>query len=306
MGYSMIRIILNGKKVADEDVRYAVSVLREEGIDIEVRVTWEHGDAQRMVAEASDEGITRIIAAGGDGTLNEVVNGLALLPKEKRPQLAILPLGTANDFATACRIPFSPLEALRLAVEGEAYPVDIVKANDRYFINVASSGFGAQIVADTPASLKNFLGGGAYTLSAVIMTLNYSSHEGRLIADDIDIEGKSIAGVICNGRQAGGGQMLAPFAYIDDGMLDIVVFMEFPITDLGQVIAEMFDYEHSGTYIKRFQKRWVESIPQQKRSVNLDGEPYEADRIRFEVLHKEIDLILPKGCPVLKNSGSGS
>jgi lipid kinase YegS len=295
----MIRVILNGKKADDEDVRYAVNVLREEGFGIEVRVTWEKGDAQRMAVEAGGEGVTRLVAAGGDGSINEVVNGLMQLPKEKRPALAILPLGTANDFATACEIPILPLEALRLALEGEVYPVDIVQANDRYFINVASSGFGAQIVADTPTSLKNFLGGGAYTLSAVVKALNYSGYTGKLVAEDLEIEGRSIAGVVCNGRQAGGGQMLAPTAYINDGLLDIVVIMEFPIADLGQVVAEMLDYEHSGTYVKRYRKRWVDSIPSQRRSVNLDVEPYEADTIHFEILSGEIGLILPKGCPTL-------
>ena len=96
--------------------------------------------------------------------------------------------------------------------------------------------------------------------------------------------------------------MLAPYAYIDDGLLDIVVILEFPMIDLGQVIAEIRDFEHSGTYVKRYQKRWVESIPYQKRWVNLDGEPYEADTIRFEVLHHEIGLILPKECPTLQNA----
>jgi len=295
----MIRIILNGKKADDEDVRYAVSVLREEGHTVEVRVTWEKGDAQRMAYEAGREGVSRLVAAGGDGSINEVVNGLMQLPKEKRPALAILPLGTANDFATACDIPFLPLEALRLALEGNIHPVDVVQANERYFINVASSGFGAQIVADTPTSLKNFLGGGAYTLSAVVKALNYSGHTGKLVADDLELEGKSIAGVVCNGRQAGGGQMLAPSAYINDGLLDIVVIMEFPIADLGQVVAEILDYEHSGVYVKRFRKKWVDSIPSQKRSVNLDGEPYEADKIHFEVVSGEIGLILPKECPTL-------
>jgi len=300
---NMIRIILNGKKADNEDIRDAVSRLRGEGYQIEVRVTWEHGDARRMVIEASRDSVERVVVAGGDGSINEAVNGLMELPKDRRPTLAILPLGTANDFATACEIPFTPLEALRLALEGDIYPVDIVKANERYFINVASSGFGAQIVADTPTSLKNFLGGGAYTLSAVVKALNYTSHTGRLIADDLDIEGRSIAGVICNGRQAGGGQILAPNAYIDDGLLDIVIVLAFPIADLGQVITEILNQNYSGKYIKRFRKRWVESIPSQKRSVNLDGEPYEADIIRFEVLEHEIDLILPKYCPTLKHSG---
>jgi diacylglycerol kinase family enzyme len=105
--------------------------------------------------------------------------------------------------------------------------------------------------------------------------------------------------LVCNGRQAGGGQMLAPTAYINDGLLDIVVIMEFPIADLGQVVAEILDYEHSGTYVKRYRKKWVDSIPSQRRSVNLDGEPYEADTIHFEVVSGEIKLILPKGCPTL-------
>ena len=299
----MIRVILNGKRALDEEFRDAVMQLRSEGFRVEVRVTWEYGDIIRFVKEAAEEGVRRVVVAGGDGSLNEAVNGLMALDEAVRPELAILPMGTANDFATAADLPELPLEALRLAIEGTARRVDAVQANERYFINVASSGFGAQVVADTPPSLKNFLGGGAYTLSAVIKALNYTSHEGRLVADDIEIEGRSIAGVVCNGRQAGGGQMLAPYAYIDDGLLDIVVILEFPMTDLGEVIAELLDYEHSGVYVKRFQKRWVESIPFQKTSVNLDGEPYEAERIRFEVVPSAIALVLPKHCPLLKNTG---
>jgi len=82
-------------------MRSAVSILRKESSRIEVRVTWEHGDGERLVNEASRDGIQRIVAAGGDGTLNEVVNGMAKLDSKKRPELAIMPLGTANDFATA-------------------------------------------------------------------------------------------------------------------------------------------------------------------------------------------------------------
>lgn len=274
--------------------------LRSEGFNVEVRVTWEYGDIIRFVKEAAEEGVPRVAVAGGDGSINEAANGLMALEEENRPELAILPMGTANDFATAADLPILPLEALRLAVEGRASGVDVIQANECYFINVASSGFGAQIVADTPTSLKNFLGGGAYTLSAVIKALNYTSHEGRLVADNVEIEGRLIASVVCNGRQAGGGQMLAPYAYIDDGLLDIVVILEFPMTDLGEVIAELFDYEHSGMYVRRFQKRWVESIPFQKTSVNLDGEPYEAEKIRFEVLPSAITMVLPKYCPLLK------
>jgi len=295
----MIRIILNGKKAHLDEIRAAVEVLRKESFNIEVRVTWEYGDARRFVEEASRESVKRIVAAGGDGTLNEVVNGLASLEKEKRPQLAILPLGTANDFATACAIPVYPLEALRLALEGESHPVDIVKANEKYFINVASGGFGAEVSAETPVQLKNFLGGGAYTLSAVLKALNYSHREGKLLAEGVELEGSALIAVVCNGRQAGGGQMLAPNAYIDDGLLDILVIIAFPLTDIAQVVQEVMDSENDGKYVKRFRSRWVESWPKSARSVNLDGEPYRSEHIRFEVIPGAIELILPKNCPCI-------
>ena len=295
----VMRVILNGKKANRPDVRDAIYRLRDEGHTVEVRVTWEKGDMQRFVDEAHRDGVTRIVAGGGDGSINEAVNALMELPAQSRPALGILPLGTANDFATAAEVPFLPYDALHLALTGDAYKVDAVRANDRYFVNVASSGFGAQVVAETPPSLKNFLGGGAYTLSAVIKALNFTAHEGRLVAEGVDIKGRSIAGVVCNGRQAGGGQMLAPYAFIDDGFIDIVVILEFPLIDLGQVLSELYDYNRSGTYVKRYKKTWVESIAERKAPVNLDGEPYMADRIRFEVVPDALRMVLPRECPML-------
>ena len=294
-----MRVILNGKKAELPEVREAIYTLRDEGHDIGVRVTWEKGDMDRYVHEAVRDGETRIVAGGGDGSINEAVNALMSIEADKRPMLGILPLGTANDFATAAEVPFLPYEALKLALEGEAYKVDVVRANERYFVNVASSGFGAQVVAETPPSLKNFLGGGAYTLSAVIKALNFTAHEGRLVAEGVDIKGRSIAGVVCNGRQAGGGQMLAPYAFIDDGFIDIVVILEFPLIDLGQVLSELYDYNRSGTYVKRYRKTWVESYAERKAPVNLDGEPYMAEHIRFEVVPEALRMVLPHYCPML-------
>jgi diacylglycerol kinase family enzyme len=108
----MIRILLNGKKADLDGVRTAISLLRNESVPIEVRVTWEHGDAKRLVQEASQDGVARIVAAGGDGTLNEVINGMAKLDTNRYPELAILPLGTANYFASACAIPLEPLNTI--------------------------------------------------------------------------------------------------------------------------------------------------------------------------------------------------
>ncbi len=296
----MIRIILNGKKADFREVRPAISLLRNEFNTIEVRVTWEHGDAERLVKEASQDGVQRIVAAGGDGTLNEVVNGMARLDSNKRPEIAILPLGTANDFASACTIPQDPLGALRLAVHGTPKAVDIVRANNEYFINIASGGVGAQVSADTPVQLKNFLGGGAYVLSAVVKALNFfNPGHGRMSAEGIDLEGAIIAVAVCNGRQAGGGQILAANAYINDGLLDIMIILAFPLKAAGQVIQEVLNPYSSGEYVKRFCSKWVEAWPDQGRIVNLDGESYKFNHIRFDVLPEAIQLVLPKDCPCI-------
>ncbi len=297
----MIRLILNGKKAEQEEIRTAVYTLRSQSADIQVRVTWEQGDGERLVREASRDGVKRIVSGGGDGTLNEVINGLAGIDKDKRPELAILPLGTANDFATSCTIPQTPFEALTLALSGTSNAVDIVQANKRFFVNVASGGFGSQVTAETPPQLKNFLGGGAYALTAVIKSLNFTPNHGRLRAEGIDMEGEAVVAAVCNGRQAGGGQILAPDACINDGLLDIVVILLFPITDVAQVIQEMREPQVLGKYVKRFRSSWVETWTDANNSINLDGEPIREKHICFKVLPKEIKLVLPKNCPLYKN-----
>jgi len=295
----MIRIILNGKKADDIDIKNAIHILRDEGIEIEVRVTWEYGDAIRFVQEAANEHVKTVIAAGGDGTLNEVVNGLMSVAYDKRPNLAIIPMGTANDFALSCNISEFPLEALRLAVEAKSTPIDIVQANDRYFINVATGGIGAEITAQTPSELKNFLGGGAYTLSAVLKALNFTKNSGKLVGEGIDVSGNYIAAAICNGRQAGGGQILAPNAYINDGVFDIVIILEFPLTAIAQVLSEILQ-DGDGEYIKRFQSNKVISYPDNQRHLNLDGEPYNIKDVTFEIIPNAINIKLPKNCPLVK------
>src|ERR1043166_6074058 len=107
-------LILNGKVAGNDALRAAVVGQREAGHRFEVRVTWEKGNAQRFVLEAGD--VDLLIAGGGDGTLNEVVRGLMDLPIDARPVLGVVPLGTANDFATGCDIPRDPKQALALCM----------------------------------------------------------------------------------------------------------------------------------------------------------------------------------------------
>ncbi len=296
-----IRIILNGKKAGLEPVRSAIFKARETG-EIEVRATWEGGDVERLVQEAVRDGCERLVAAGGDGTVKEVVDAILRLGADERPELAVMPLGTANDFATACTIPADHLLALQLAQSGKVQNVDAVKANEHHFMNVASGGFGAQVTANTPVVLKNFLGGGAYTLSGLVQAISFSPYQGEVRLPDQSFSNAVIVGAVCNGRQAGGGQQLAPQALIDDGLLDLVALNNFPPEALVQVVEELSAPEVNGEFVKRFRVPWVEWESNAVMPVNLDGEPISSNKIRFEVMPGAIKLVLPDKCPMTKGS----
>ncbi len=297
----MVMIILNGKKAGIPTVREAISTFRNEVTDVQVRVTYEYGDVERFMLEAVQNGVERLIIGGGDGSVNEVVNAMATLPRKARPELAILPLGTANDFATACEIPLESLDALRFAMSGSSTPIDIVKANDRHFINTATAGFGAQVTADTPVELKNFLGGGAYTLTGVLKAMDFVPYSSNITTPQNSFQNHDVvAGAICNGKQAGGGQVLAPNALINDGLLDVVGISKFTLIDIPQVLEEIRYPSSEGVFVRYLQTPWIESESAKIIPVNLDGEPYRNHKIRFEVVPSAIDLIIPKDSPCLK------
>ncbi len=294
------RLLLNGKKASQDNIRQAVYRLRDEGFDLEVRTTWEAGDIVRLVTEASQQQCQRVIAGGGDGTLNEVVDAIMQIGQQDI-DVAILPLGTANDFATACSIPTqSPYDALKLALTGQAHPVDCVKANSRHFINIAAAGFGAQVTANTPVALKNFLGGGAYTLSGLVQAINFRPFEGDAFYDGQQVASRIVIGAICNGRMAGGGQPLSPSSLINDGLIEVVSLEEFEPGDIPKVIDELMQQDDfSGQFVKRNQVKSIRWKSADIMPINLDGEPVQSRDITFSVKPGAIRLVLPNECDML-------
>lgn len=294
-----IRAILNGKKAGTPELRNEIMRMREQGVDLQVRVTWESADMKRLVKEAVNEGIRRIVVAGGDGTVNEAVTALNQIDANARPELAIIPMGTANDFATATKIPTTIRESIELAVNGDAVAVDSVQANDRYFMNIAAAGFGAEITAETPVELKNFLGGGAYTLTGLVKALGFKPYDGSLTIEQGSYQGEILVGAFCNSRLAGGGQELAPNALIDDGLMDITLVHPFLPHELPQVIDEIQNPTETGQFVKHTQASWLEIDFPKTLPLNLDGEPYRSNKIRFDVKPQSIRLVLPSHCPCL-------
>jgi lipid kinase YegS len=296
-GSKRVHLVLNGKVAANDALRAAVARHREAGHRIEVRVTWEKGDARRFVSEAGN--VDLLIAAGGDGTVNEVLHGLMDLSEATRPTLGIVPLGTANDFAMGCDIPRDPLKALALCMRGEGVPIDVGKANDHWFINAATSGFGAEITATTSPELKRLLGPAAYTVMGAILAINLQHYQGRLMLPGREITDTGPVAIVGNGRQTGGGIQVAPRARIDDGLLDVLVVRQISPTALLAAARELQQLPDDGEYISYWQTPWLEVHPEEAIPVNLDGEPLRFATVRYEAVPKAIQLIVPPNCQLL-------
>jgi lipid kinase YegS len=295
-----VQLILNGKVATNDALRNAIAQQRAAGHRINVRLTREKGDARRFAAEAGEADL--LIAAGGDGTLNEVVHGLMDLSKTARPALGVIPLGTANDFATGCGIPRDPEEALVLCMKGQGVPIDIGKANEHWFLNAASVGFGAEVTATTPPELKRLLGQAAYTVMGAILAMNVHHYRGRLILPDREITGSGPMAIVGNGCQTGGIQV-APRARIDDGLLDVLVVRQVPAMALLTAARELQELSPDGEYISYWQTQWVEVHPEETIPVNLDGEPTQFSSVRYEAVPRAIRLIVPPNCPLLSATG---
>jgi len=301
------RLVLNGKSAGDEAVRDAVRALRDAGVQLEVRVTWEGGDAERHVAEAVADGTGTIIAGGGDGTLSEVATTLAHRdePADALPVLGLLPLGTANDFAGAALVPTAPEQALRLLLTAPARPIDLLRlqagGRTHWAANLASGGFGTEVTTETHEGLKKLLGGLAYVLTGLSKLGRIEPLRARLHGPGFEWEGEFIALGIGNGRQAGGGQALCPDALVDDGLLDLTIVPPLDgglLATFATAMAEGRDAALDGVAIRR-RLPWVELDAPGPLTLNLDGEPVEAAHFRIDCVPGRLRMQLPADCPLL-------
>ena len=284
-----IRIILHGKAASDTRLRTAISALRKDGQIVEVRVTWEPGDAVRLtgeaVAEASRGKINCIVAGGGDGTINEVFATAHVAGLPDGCSLGIIPLGTANDFAHSAGVPTGDITAaLQIAANARPQWIDAGLLNGRLFVNLVSGGFGSRVTVETDPKLKQRLGGLAYGITGLAHFAELSENQGLFRADGFSWQGHFLALAIGNGRQAGGGIPLCPDALIDDGLLDLTILPAMDHAGRLDAFSHLLREGASGIRAKLITTRssWIEYESMHDLNVNLDGEPTVLKRFRVE------------------------
>jgi lipid kinase YegS len=305
---STVRLVLHGKQAQNPAVRSAVAAERASGHHIEVRVTWEAGDAARLAEEASRAGVERVAAGGGDGTINEVASGLlsARGAGGRVAALAIVPLGTANDFAHACHIPLDPAGALHLATTARPRPMDVGCVAGRPFINMATGGFGTEITVETRPELKKALHGAAYLVTGLTHLSELRPVKARFTGPDFSWDGELLLLAVGNGRQAGGGHVLAPEALVDDGQLEVSILPDVPRGERASALHRLLHEGKVSLWRRSVTSRlpWVELTADEPVQVNLDGEPISGKTLRFEILPAALEACLPEGAPVLRGAGS--
>lgn len=291
-------LILNGKGADNGLLRDAIGVLRKEGITLHVRITWEKGDAIRYVEEACRLGVDTVIAGGGDGTINEVATALTQIKDGAVPALGLLPLGTANDFATSAGIPEALDRALCLAIVGDPVPVDIAQVNSKTcFINMATGGFGTRITSETPEKLKAALGGVSYLIHGLMRPDTLKPDRCEIRGENFHWQGDALVIGIGNGRQAGGGQQLCPQALINDGLLQLRIFTG---EELLPALLTTLTHPETSPNVIDSTSSWFDINAPHDITFNLDGEPLTGRHFRIDILANALRCRLPPGCPLLR------
>jgi YegS/Rv2252/BmrU family lipid kinase len=234
----------------------------------------------QMVIEA---GFTHIIAMGGDGTINEVVNGIV---KSGTPYpLGVIPAGSGNDFARVTGIPTDPMEAIELLVSGKERTIDLgYIVDDRYFVNGVGIGIDAQAARDVLA-MNHLRGTTAYLYAAVKEVILFKAFPVKLVGKDWTEEREFISIGIANGKYSGGGFKLAPRAKIDDGLLDIATIEDFP-SRIKRLIN--LPRARKGTHlglaeVQYHQDHKVTVSSPTKLVAHIDGEVYRLPKSPFEI-----------------------
>ncbi|MFF2885574.1 diacylglycerol kinase [Paenibacillus sp. NPDC057967] len=269
------RLIYNPTSGREEMKRRLPDILQrldQGGIEATCHATIGEGDATLAAADAADRGYDMIIAAGGDGTLYEVINGLANKPN--RPPLGILPVGTTNDFARATGIPKHWEYACDLIIGQYTRPVDVGVANERYFINIAGGGSLTELTYDVPSKLKTMVGQLAYYMKGLEKMTRLRPTELKFVAEGVgEFHDEFMLFLICNSNSVGGFERLAPDSKIDDGLLDVLLIRKMNLAEFIRLVTLALRGEHlSDPHVIHLRTNSLKVTTPDYVQINLDGE----------------------------------
>jgi diacylglycerol kinase (ATP) len=284
------RLVLNPAAGRDRALVYAAELnaaLRERFGTVELVLTVGPGDCEGAAQRAVEDGVDVLFVGGGDGTLNEAVNGVARAGGLDAVTFGVIPLGTGNDFAQALDLPLDIDQALAALLKQQVVAVDLGRLNGRTFVNVSGGGFIAEVSEAVTPQMKTVAGKLAYLLGGVQTLLDYEPVGMTLHAEPgaQQHEARIYAFAACNARMIGGGRLIAPYAMIDDGLLDLCVVDDMPTLDFVGLMRKVGDGDHVSDPRVRYLRASSARIEFERPTlVNTDGEVLEVASCEYEVL----------------------
>lgn len=263
--------------------------------EVEMRLTQKGGDATEWARDAADSGFEAVFCMGGDGTLNETINGLA---RAKKPaKFGFIPLGTVNDLARALQIPMHPEEAIYKLHNSTLVDLDIGKANDKFFVNTIAAGIMPEAVGHVTIEQKTRLGPLAYFLTGFKALQSHQSSLFRIESDTINGIYRSPIIVAMLTNSVGSFRNIAPDARVNDGKIWLAIFKDFNYIDVLKLIPEFL----AGTPVSSeymtlttITHAKIELLDDTPLTTNVDGDEGPAFPLHLEVLPSFLKVYVPR------------
>jgi diacylglycerol kinase (ATP) len=296
------RLIVNPVAGSDEGAEHLPVInarLRAMVDHLDIVMTTGEGDATRAASQAVVEGYGTIFVAGGDGTLNQALNGVASVPGGlARTIIGVIPIGTGNDFARALGFAEDIEETLELLASSTPSAIDVGVVNGHHFLNVSAGGFIAEVSDAVDVRMKSVAGRIAYLIGGAQVLANHEPVEttvrwdadGTTSTDRLKVNTYAV----CNSRQIGGGRLIAPYAVIDDGLLDVCVIEAMPTVDFIALLRRVSDGDHvDDPRVRYFRTATLDLDFDRPVKINVDGEVLESGRGAYRILPKAVRVLVP-------------
>lgn len=291
-----IKIIFNpnsGRQIIQKNIPNLVKILEDNNYIVNVYPTQKQLDAMYAASQACKDGYDTIIAIGGDGTVNEVVNGI--MENEKKAKLAIYPAGTVNDFANYIKSPRSMEEFAEIIIIDNSMKIDVGKGGDRYFLNVAAAGLLTDVAYKVSSEAKTVLGKFAYYLEGLkeIPKQIFKPIKVKLTIEGVQEEREILFFILANSPSVGGFPYIASEASINDGKFDLLIVEKSQFFDVASIFIKVLVGSHlTDPNLQYIQVDQFSVECDDEIYVDLDGEQCGKLPMSFSVIKNAIELII--------------
>ncbi len=292
-----VKIICNpksGRQIVQRNIPNLARILEKNNYYVNIYMTKTQLDAMHAASEACKSEYDIVVAIGGDGTVNEVVNGIMI--NEIRPKLAVYPAGTVNDFANYLKIPRMMREFAKIIINEKTIKIDVGLGGDRYFLNVAAAGLLTDVAYRVSPEAKTVLGKFAYYLEGLreLPKQMFKPIKITLKIDDVEEEKEILFFLVANTPSVGGFKYVAPEANINDGKFDLLIVEKSQFIDVASIFFMALSGNHTNhPNLQYIQVEAFSVYCDDDICVDLDGEQSGKLPMDFQIEKGAIDLIIP-------------